>query len=317
MQVLVIDDEAALARGIARIFRDRGYDAHAAGSGAELLAALDRARWDVVVLDWSLGDADGLDLVRQVRARGEQVPFLMLTGRCEPEDVVAALDAGADDFVAKRELEPAVLVARAVALARRAQAPRPHRRITAGNFVVDEATRTLTVDGEEIHLAPTELRIVVRLAESPGRIVPRAVLLAAGWGPTAEVSGNALDTALKRVRSRLGRWSHAIRSVRQRGVALVGNPEQALIFEAEQCVPDPGPTEEGPADRAPADSGPAEMRPAEMGSADPGSADPGSADPGSADPGSADPGSADPGSADSGSDTKRPEEDSERPAAGV
>lgn len=234
MKVLVVDDEAALARSIARIFRDRGYEALVAGSGAELLLALDEARWDVIVLDWSLGDADGLDLVRQVRARGNPIPFLMLTGRCEPEDVVAALDAGADDFVAKRELEPSVLVARAAALARRSQSPRVHRRLTVGQFVIDEAAKTIEVDGEEIVLTPTELRVVARLAESPGRIVPRSALLVAGWGPAADVSSNALDTALKRVRARLGRWGHAIRSVRQRGVAMVGTPEQAALLEVSE-----------------------------------------------------------------------------------
>lgn len=241
MHVLVIDDEPMLAKSVARIFRDAGFAADQALSGSEMLAALDRERFDVLVLDWALRDADGIDLVRQVRARGDQIPVLMLTGRCEPEDVVEALDAGADDFVAKRDLEPSVLVARAVALARRARAPRVQRRLSVGPFVVDEGARVVTVDGEEIHLAPTELRVLARLADTPGRLVTRKELLSVAWGG-AEVSENALDTALKRLRQRLGRWSHAVRTVRERGVALIATAEHEAALaaiEREASPPDP------------------------------------------------------------------------------
>lgn len=220
IRVLIVDDEPLLGRRVMRIFRERGCEALHAADGAAMLAALEASRWDVLVLDWTLPDADGVDLVRHVRARGEHVPILMLTGRDHPDDVVAALEAGADDFVAKRDLEPSVLVARAVALARRSTAPRIQRRIVAGPFVVDEVARHVSVDGEVIHLAPTEMRILARLASTPGQLVPRAELVAMGWGAGADVSDNALDTTLRRLRQRLGGHGKAVHSVREQGVQL-------------------------------------------------------------------------------------------------
>src|SRR5687767_6794827 len=92
MHVIVVDDEPILARNVARLFREKGYGAEHVTSGAALLASLDGSvRYDVMVLDWVLGDVDGIDLVRQVRARGDATPILMLTGRCEPDDVIEAL----------------------------------------------------------------------------------------------------------------------------------------------------------------------------------------------------------------------------------
>jgi DNA-binding response OmpR family regulator len=244
MHVLVIDDEPMLARSVARIFKDGGFSAEHAISGAEMLAALDRQRYDVVVLDWTLRDADGIDLVRQVRARGDHIPVLVLTGRSEPEDVVQALDAGADDFVAKRDLEPSVLVARAAALARRARAPREPQRLSVGAFVIDESTRRVTVDGVEVHLAPTELRLLSRLAASAGRVVSRRELLGSIWGG-ADVSDNALDTSLKRLRHRLGRFGHAVRTVRERGITLIATAEHEAAFVTLDREPTPPGSAEG------------------------------------------------------------------------
>ena len=233
MHVLVVEDEPALGRSIARIFRERGYVADTVVSGAEMLSTLFEPRsrsLDVILLDWHLSDADGIDLVRQVRSRGDQTPVLMLTGRCEPDDVVRALDAGADDFVSKREFEPSVLVARAVALSRRARAPRTPRRRTAGSFIIDEAASSVWVDGIEIGLSTIEVRLMTRLAESSGRLVPREELMVAAWGRPLAVSDNAFDTSLGRLRRRLGRFGHAVRSVRNRGVALVASSEQEATF---------------------------------------------------------------------------------------
>ncbi len=240
MHVLVVEDEPALGRSIARIFRERGYDADTVVSGADMLAALAEPRMrglDVIVLDWHLSDADGIDLVRQVRARGDQTPVLMLTGRCEPDDVVRALDAGADDFVSKREFEPSVLVARAVALSRRARAPRTPTRRAVGSFVIDEGASSVWVDGVEIGLSAIEVRLMARLAESSGRLVPRHELIRAGWGRPLAVSDNAFDTSLGRLRRRLGRFGHAVRSVRKRGVALVACSEQEAVFAYESAAP--------------------------------------------------------------------------------
>jgi DNA-binding response OmpR family regulator len=236
MHVLVVEDEPALGRSIARIFRERGYGADTVVSGADMLTALAEPRQkslDVILLDWHLSDADGIDLVRQVRSRGDQTPVLMLTGRCEPDDVVRALDAGADDFVSKREFEPSVLVARAVALSRRAHAPRTPKKRAVGSFVIDEAASSIWVDGIEIGVSAIELRIMTRLAESSGRIVSRDELMSAGWGRAQAVSDNAFDTSLGRLRRRLGRFGHAIRSVRKRGVALVASSEQEATFARE------------------------------------------------------------------------------------
>ncbi len=221
MDILLSDDEPQLVSQVRRMFEKRGHRVDTRGSGVETLDALEAKGYSLLVLDWGLPDIDGVEVVSRLRQQKRTIPILMLTGKDEAEDVVRALDAGADDFVTKGDVKADVLVARAEALFRRSQyAPSP-RRIEAGPIVVDEASKTAFVSGEPIDLAPSELKVLAVLAASLGRIVTRAELVAACWGEGVNVSDNALESVIKRLRKKLGREAERLQSVRLRGYVLV------------------------------------------------------------------------------------------------
>jgi DNA-binding response OmpR family regulator len=220
MDVLLVEDDEQLRDGIRRVFERKGHRCDGVATGGEALTAITSRTYDLVVLDWGLPDIEGPELVERVRAARRTVPILMLTGRSENEDLVRALDAGADDFVRKSEAQPEVLLARAEALARRAKYPPVPRRIEAGALVIDEATRSATLAGTSLDLAPTEVKVLGLLAAQPGNVVSRADLIAACWGEGVAVSDNALESVMKRLRKKLGSEGDRLQSVRLRGYVL-------------------------------------------------------------------------------------------------
>ncbi len=222
MNVLLADDDPQLLASLQRVFERRGHEVDSCGTAAEALSLLDKRTFSLLVLDWGLPDADGVEVVRQIRERGRKLPILMLTGRDTSDDLVRALDAGADDFITKSDARVDVLLARSEALLRRAQYPAAPRRIEAGAIVVDEGTRRVTVDGEDVDLAPSELKCLAILAAQMGKVISRAELIAGCWGEGVEVSDNALESVVKRLRKRLGSHADRLQSVRLRGYVLVG-----------------------------------------------------------------------------------------------
>ncbi len=221
MDVLITDDDPQILEGVRRVFQRRGHAVTTAATGADALRALEERTFDLLVLDWGLPDLEGVDLVEQLRASGKMVPVLMLTARSEHEDLIRALDAGADDFIPKQAARPDVLLARAEALARRAQYPQAPRRIVAGEFVVDVGAKTAAFAGRELDLAPSELKVLAILAGSMGKIVGRSELVAGCWGDGATVGDNTLESVVKRLRKKLGAAGDRLQSVRLRGYVLL------------------------------------------------------------------------------------------------
>lgn len=221
MDVLITDDDPQILEGVRRVFQRRGHLVTTAATGMDALKALEDRSFDLVVLDWGLPDLEGVELVERLRAAGKTVPVLMLTARSEQEDLVRALDAGADDFIPKQAARPDVLLARAEALARRAQYPPAPRRIIAGAFVIDVAAKTAMLDGVQLDLAPSELRVLAMLAGAAGKVVGRAELIAGCWGDGASVVDNTLESVVKRLRRKLGPAGDRLQSVRLRGYILL------------------------------------------------------------------------------------------------
>mgnify|MGYP003871762743 CR=1 FL=1 len=221
MNVLLTDDDPQLLAGVQRVFERRGHAVDTCSTGTEALALLDKKTYALLVLDWGLPDVDGVDVVARLRERGRTLPVLMLTGRNTSEDLVRALDAGADDFITKADAKVDVLLARAEALMRRANYPAAPRRIEAGSIVLDEGTKTASLNGTPIDLAPSELRALAILASQMGKVVSRAELCAGCWGEGVEVSDNALESIVKRLRKKLGEDANRLQSVRLRGYVLV------------------------------------------------------------------------------------------------
>ncbi len=225
MDILLTDDDPLALNGVRRVFERKGYRVDTAATGVETLRALAAKSYALVVLDWGLPDLDGVSVVQRLRAAGRTVPVLMLTGRTDDDDVVHALDAGADDFIAKVDARPEILVARSEALLRRAQyAPTP-LRLEVGGIVVDEPRQTLTVDGQPVEASRSELALLALLSKNVGQLVPRSQLWLAGWGGLTEPNDSALDSAMKRLRKKIAPGGVVIHAVRSGGHVLTVAPD--------------------------------------------------------------------------------------------
>ncbi|WP_088318018.1 response regulator [Kineosporia sp. R_H_3] len=201
-KVLVVDDEPALRRTLAILLRARGYEVVSAADGRGGLAAVPAEHPDVVVLDLGLPDVDGVDVVRSLRG-WSPVPILVLSGRLDARQKVAALDAGADDYVTK-PFDVEELLARLRAVARRHAPSLPADPVRLGRFTVDVEDRTARADdGTTVHLTPTQWGLLEMLVRSPGRLVGQRTLLREVWGPTYEKQTHYLRQYMKQLRDRL------------------------------------------------------------------------------------------------------------------
>ena len=184
-RILMIDDEPLILKPLALNLQARGYELALAKTGAEGLSIAADGHPDVILLDLGLPDMDGVEVVKRLRT-WSNVPIIILSVRNAEREKVAAFDAGADDYVTK-PFGMDELLARLRAALRRTREPDDEPVVHTAHFVVDlAAARVTATDGEEIHLTPTEFRIVEHLVRSPGRLVPQKALLQAVWGPEYE-----------------------------------------------------------------------------------------------------------------------------------
>jgi two-component system KDP operon response regulator KdpE len=201
-KVLVVDDEPQIRRALRTNLAARGYEVLLAATGEEALAKVAEGHPDVVVLDLGLPGIDGLTVVEGLRG-WTQVPIIVLSVRDAEADKIAALDAGADDYVTK-PFGMGELLARLRATTRRA-APGPGEEaiITTDSFTVDLAAKRVHRDGAEVHLTPTEWHLLEELVRNPGRLVSQRQLLQAVWGPEYEKETNYLRVYLAQLRRKL------------------------------------------------------------------------------------------------------------------
>jgi two-component system KDP operon response regulator KdpE len=183
-RILIIDDEPNIVATVSPLLRARGYEVFSATSGRAGIEAVDRDKPDLVVLDLGLPDVDGIDVCRTVR-QGSHVPIVVLSARGAEGDKVAALDAGADDYVTK-PFGPEELLARIRAALRRADSPAATSGpIARGGLVIDRDRFRVLRDGEEVRLTPKEFELLTYLAQHPGRVLTHRAILKAIWGPHA------------------------------------------------------------------------------------------------------------------------------------
>jgi len=185
---VVVDDDPQLARALRINLRARDHDVHVASSGAEALRTVAEVSPDLVILDLGLPDLDGVEVIHGVRGWSE-VPIIVLSGRGAGPDKVAALDAGADDYVTK-PFGMEELLARIRAVTRRSASGDtvPVPRVEFGQVAVDLAAKVVTrrrVDGttEPVHLTPTEWSLLEALVRQPGKLLSQRQLLTQVWGP--------------------------------------------------------------------------------------------------------------------------------------
>jgi two-component system response regulator MprA len=194
----VCEDDAQLRSVLTRAFKSEGFEVVGAATGAEALRVFGSRRPDVIVLDLGLPDADGRDVCLALKANGVTAPVLMLTARDGLHHKVAGFEAGADDYLGK-PFALAELIARIRVLERRAIAQRP----AVDGVVLDPATHAVTHGEASVGLTPTEFKVLARLMASPGEVVRRRALVAAGWPDGAIVSDNTLDSYVRRIRAKL------------------------------------------------------------------------------------------------------------------
>lgn len=221
-RVLLVDDDAALLRALAINLRSRGWAVTAAADGQSALRLAAEQEVDVVVLDLGLPDVDGLEVLRRLRA-WSTTPVVVLTARHSRQQTIAALDAGADDYVTK-PFSVDELLARLRAAARRA-APDPGTPVVvAGALEVDLAGKRVLRDGVEVRLTPTEWSMLEVLVRHRGQLVPSRRLLQEVWGPAYRTESNYLRVFAAQLRRKL-------EDDPSRPVHIVTRPGQGYVFQ--------------------------------------------------------------------------------------
>ncbi len=223
LRILIVEDEEAIVLLLRYNLEAEGYAVESVGRGDEAELRLLESPPDLVLLDWMLPGLSGIELCRRLRRREETraLPVILLTARGEESERVRGLAGGADDYVVKPFSVPEV-VARVGALLRRASPNRVASRLAAGEIELDRETHRVRRGDREIHLGPTEYRLLECLMERPGRVLTRAGLLDAVWSSDAEVDERTVDVHVGRLRKALNAADERdpIRTVRGAGYAF-------------------------------------------------------------------------------------------------
>ena len=216
--MLVIEDDEGLADVIARGLADAGHEVQVRRTGPDGLFAAMADPYDAVVLDWMLPGQDGPSVCRDMRARGNQTPVLMLTARHAVNDRVNGLDAGADDYLTK-PFAFDELLARLRVFARRLG---HHGRLAVDDIVIDHERRTVTRAGVPVDLTAREFDLLTLLAERAGRVVTRVQILDEVWDGETDMRSNAIDVHVGNLRAKLDRpfGRESIQTVRGIGFRL-------------------------------------------------------------------------------------------------
>jgi two-component system phosphate regulon response regulator PhoB len=221
--VLVVEDEDALATLLRYNLEKEGFDPTIAGDGEEAMIALEERQPDVVVLDWMLPKISGVEVCRRMRSKREtrNIPVIMLTARGEESDRIRGLETGADDYIVK-PFSMAELMARIRAVLRRIRPGLAADQLIHGEIVLDRVGHRVLRSGREIHLGPTEYRLLEHLMQHPGRVFSREQLLDAVWGSDVYVEMRTVDVHVGRLRKSLiaNGEGDPVRTVRSAGYSL-------------------------------------------------------------------------------------------------
>jgi two-component system OmpR family response regulator len=218
MRVLIVEDEADLARTLRKALVEEGYAVDWAPAGSDALTKSAAVPYDAIVLDLMLPDVGGLAVLTSLRSRGERTPVLILTARDAVDDKVQGLNAGADDYLTK----PFVLtelLARIRALIRRAS-PEPLTELSAGPLVLDTGARVVRRGGEPIELTAREYAILELLARRKGTVVTRSAIYDHVYDEHEDTLSNVIDVFVAALRRKIG--SDVIRTRRGHGYVIDG-----------------------------------------------------------------------------------------------
>ena len=216
MRLLLVEDNLRLQQLLADPLRQAGYGLDAVGTMAELLSSVAVVQYDLIILDLGLPDGDGVAAIRKLRTVGNSTPILVITARGKVEDRVVGLDSGADDYLIK-PFNHAELLARVRAILRRPSQP-PGRVLKFGKVELDEAQGKVSCSGQPIDLRWSERHLLAVLMHRNGRLVPKSMIADAFSETGRELSSNAVEILVSRLRKALiedftGVTVEAVRSV--------------------------------------------------------------------------------------------------------
>jgi DNA-binding response OmpR family regulator len=202
IRILTVEDDERIRQSVKLALEDEGWQVDEAEAGEEAIRAFNRAPADVVLIDIMLPGMDGFEVCRQIRRAGD-VPIIMVTARADTHDVVAGLEAGADDYLTK-PYQPKELSARIRALLRRARSSEPGvSRLQFDELEIVPDEGVVMSGGEPVHLTKTEFRLLVELADNPGKVFSREALLERVWGHDYFGDGRLVDVHIRRLRTKV------------------------------------------------------------------------------------------------------------------
>ncbi|MBD3769295.1 MAG: phosphate regulon transcriptional regulator PhoB [Rhodobacterales bacterium] len=224
--VLIAEDESAVSELLQYNLKREDYEVAIANDGEEALLMIDERAPDLLLLDWMLPKVSGIEVCRRVRSGGvnPNLPIIMLTARGEESDRIRGLDTGADDYVTK-PFSTTELMARVRAVLRRIRPGLRDDKVVVGDIEIDRVEHRVTRNGEDIHLGPTEFRLLDYFMQHPGRVFSREQLLDTVWGSDVYVELRTVDVHVGRLRKALRQsgGDDPIRTVRSAGYALRGD----------------------------------------------------------------------------------------------
>lgn len=221
--ILVVEDEPALSTLLRYNLEKEGFRVQEAHDGEEALLQAQESQPDLILLDWMLPQVSGIEVCRRLRGRAEtkNVPIVMLTARGEDSDRVRGLDTGADDYLTK-PFSMNELLARVRAVLRRVRPALVDDVISAGDILIDRTSHRVRRGSREIHLGPTEYKLLEHFLSHPARVFSREQLLDAVWGTGVYVDARTVDVHIGRLRKALTEQGEGdpIRTVRSAGYSL-------------------------------------------------------------------------------------------------
>ena len=200
-RILTVEDDERIRTAVRMALEEEGWDVEETASGEEALDAFSRQPADVVLIDIMLPGIDGFEVCRNIRRLGD-VPIVMVTARSDSHDVVAGLEAGADDYL-RKPFDPKELSARIRALLRRVRSDDVQPRIHVGDLEVLPEEGVVRQAGDEVHLTRTEFRLLLELAAADGRVLSREDLLEKVWGYDYFGDGRLVDVHVRRLRTKI------------------------------------------------------------------------------------------------------------------
>lgn len=217
MKILIVEDDAQVARFVARALGQRGFITDVCANGADAVRQAGAVAYEAILLDWVLPDLDGLAVCRAIRRAGSTAPVIMLTGRGELSERVLGLEAGADDYIIK-PFAIDELVARIRAVMRRTHG---FGRLVLGELEIDRLQRQVTLRDRPLELTAREYAMLLFLAGQPDQVVTRAEIFAHVWTSGADPASNLVDVHISRLREKFGDLAWMIDTVRGKGYRLL------------------------------------------------------------------------------------------------